>query len=168
MYENAIPDRTLQEIAEHRYSRGGTTTSIENGFIAEEDGAAMGGLHAYPMDLEANEPSDLLVNTQCPEVYEPFEHLHAEGSYYINVVAVYPEYRGRGVARRLIEEAEIEAKTKKLGLMSLHVFAENVNAVRLYENLGYREAARRPVVDHPRLRYGGDLIVMTRSLLPPM
>jgi hypothetical protein len=44
------------------------------------------------------------------------------------------------------------------------VFAENEGAVRLSEALGYLERARRPVVGHDKLRYGGDYLLMTRVL----
>jgi ribosomal protein S18 acetylase RimI-like enzyme len=48
--------------------------------------------------------------------------------------------------------------------MSLNVFAENKSAVRLYESLGYREVAREPAVGHDKIRYGGDVLLMTRDL----
>lgn len=164
LYQDAIPDRTVQEILEYRCSHAGTTSSIENSLIAEENGSIVGGLHAYPMDLEAADPADLLATNKSPEVFAPFDHLHAEGSYHISAIAVYSTYRRRGIANLLIEEVESEAVAKGFDRMSLHVFAENVSAARLYESFGYCEAARQPVVAHPSLRYGGDLLLMTRTL----
>ena len=35
---------------------------------------------------------------------------------------------------------------------------------RQMDHAGYREFARRPVVRHPSLQYGGDLLVMTKKL----
>jgi len=164
MYEGVIPDRTVQQIVEHRLSHAGTTSSISNSRIAEEDGMVLGGLHAFPMDLMADDPEDLLIPEDRFYLFAPFEHLHAEGSYYINAVAVYPDFRQRGVAQKLIENAEAEAVAKAFTEMSLHVFAENVGVVRLYEKLGYSEFARQPLVDHPSLRYSGSLLLMTRKL----
>jgi ribosomal protein S18 acetylase RimI-like enzyme len=164
MYENVIPGRTVQQIMEHRFSRSGTTSSITNSRIAEDSGTVLGGLHAFPADLAANDPVDLLISKDRDLVFAPFEHLHSDGSYYINAVAVYPGYRGQGVARRLMEEAEAEARDQDYTDASLITFAENVAAVRLYRNLGYREFARQPVVYHPSLDYSGDLLLMTREL----
>ena len=48
--------------------------------------------------------------------------------------------------------------------MSLTVFAENVEAVRLYERLGYAERSRQPIVAHERMRYGGECLLMVRQL----
>jgi len=164
MYDGVIPGRTVQQIVEHRFSRSGATSSISNSLIAEDEGVVIGGLHAFPADLSAEDPEDLLVPEDRYYAFEPFERLHAHGSYYINAVAVYPQYRGRGVARQLIERAEANAVAQAFAEASLHVFAENVSAVQLYERLGYREAARQSLVDHPSLRYPGDLLLMTRKL----
>ena len=164
MYEGAIPGRTAQQIVEHRLSRGATTSSISNSRIAEDNGTVLGGLHAFPMDLSENDPQDLLIPEDRYPVFAPFEHLHANGSYYINAVAVYPQFRGQGVGTELMEKAEAEAVAMSFDYASLHVFAENANAVQLYEKIGYREFARQPVVHHPSLRYGGDLLVMTKKL----
>ena len=77
MYEGVIPGRTVQQIVEHRFSRSGATSSIRNSTIAEEDGAVLGGLHAFPMDLETNDPEDLLIPADRYPLFAPFEHLHA-------------------------------------------------------------------------------------------
>lgn len=164
MYDGAIPGRTVTQIVEHRFSRGGTTSSISNSRIAEDNGTVLGGLHAFPADSAADDPGDILIPEDRYPVFTPFEHLHADGSYYINAVTVYPEYRGLGAARLLMEKAEAEAKNQNFADVSLHVFAENLGAVLLYKKLGYREFARQPIVDHPSLRYSGDLLLMTRKL----
>ncbi len=164
MYEGVIPGRTLEQIVEHRFSRPGATSSFSNSRIAEDGGTVLGGLHAFPMDLMADDPVDPLIPEERFYIFAPFEHLHAEGSYYINAVAVYPQFQGRGIGRQLITEAESEAMAKAFEEISLHVFAENVRAVQLYESLGYRESGRQPVVHHERLRYSGDLLLMTRKL----
>jgi ribosomal protein S18 acetylase RimI-like enzyme len=164
MYEGVVPDSTVQQIMEHRFSRTGTTSSVRNSRIAEEDGTVLGGLHAFPMDLMADDPLDPLIPKERFYMFEPLQYLHAKGSYYIQAVAVYPEFQGRGVGRQLITEAEMEARAKGFKEMSLKVFAENVRAVARFESLGYREVCRQPVVHHERLRYGGDTLLMTRKL----
>lgn len=164
MYKDVIPGRTLEQIVEHRLSRSGTTSGLGNSRIAADGETVMGGLHAYPMDLAEQDPPDPLIAEERSYVAEPFRRMHADGSYYIDAVAVYPEYRGRGIARRLMEEALAEAAAMGFDEVSLYVFAENRRAVRLYEFLGYREAAREPVVYHPDLKYGGDLLLMKKNV----
>jgi ribosomal protein S18 acetylase RimI-like enzyme len=56
---------------------------------------------------------------------------------YVFDVEVHEEYRGRGYGRALMHLAEDITLDAGLGLLGLHVFADNTPALRLYESLGY-------------------------------
>lgn len=62
----------------------------------------------------------------------------ANREYYINNIAVYPQYRGRGIGKRLIFEAEKEAKIVGAKKIILGVEKENITAINFYKKLGYR------------------------------
>lgn len=164
LYEEAIPDRPTNQIIEHLLSRGNATTCVENFFVAELDGKVAGGVQAYSIDDEADNPPDPLLPEERLGIAEPFIRLHADGSYYIAALAVFYKFRGRGLGRLLMAEAEADARAKNFGQASLHIFAENKHAQRLYEGLEYREIARQPVVPHPRIIYGGDIILLAKEL----
>ncbi|MCP5074998.1 MAG: GNAT family N-acetyltransferase [Rhodobacteraceae bacterium] len=164
VYDGAIPGRETNLIVEHLFSRPNATTTFANCWVAETEERVLGSIHALPMDAMGDDPADPLVRDDRKYLYEPFEHMHAEGSYYILAVAVYPEFRGLGIGRRLMAEAESAARAKGFKETSLNVFSENQGAVRLYETLGYKERARQPVVGHDKIRYGGDYLLMTRVL----
>jgi ribosomal protein S18 acetylase RimI-like enzyme len=164
VYEDVIPGREANLIVEHLFSRPNTTTDVTNCLVGEHDGKVVGAIHAFPMDAMGDGPPDPLVPEDRFYLYAPFEKMHADGSYYIMAVAVYPEFQGLGIGQRLIAEAESVARTKGFKQMSLEVFAENVGGVRLYESLGYKEVAREPAVAHDKIRYGGDVLLMTRDL----
>ncbi|HEY7125709.1 MAG TPA: GNAT family N-acetyltransferase [Ktedonobacterales bacterium] len=61
---------------------------------------------------------------------------------YIKRVIVRPEYRGQGIARRLMEAVIAFAKTQEVHALDLHVFEKNLPALRLYESLGFQEEHR--------------------------
>ncbi len=164
LYEGAIPGRETQHIVEHLFSRPNVTTAFANCWVAENEERVLGSIHAFPMDAMGEDPADPLVPDARKYLYEPFEHMHAEGSYYIMAVAVYAGFRDRGIGKRLMAEVETAAKAKGFKEMSLNVFAENQDAVRLYETLGYKESARHRVIAHDKIRYGGDYLLMTRNL----
>ncbi|MCZ2128116.1 MAG: GNAT family N-acetyltransferase [Anaerolineales bacterium] len=63
--------------------------------------------------------------------------------YLIANVAVLPEYRRRGIARALTVRAMRHAREKKADDVWLHVRADNVEAIHLYQTLGFEERARR-------------------------
>jgi [ribosomal protein S18]-alanine N-acetyltransferase len=61
---------------------------------------------------------------------------------YVVTLDVAPEWRRRGVARRLM--AEVEGKMRAAGArdMALHVSVENEGAMRFYEGMGYERVGR--------------------------
>lgn len=67
----------------------------------------------------------------------------APGEIYLDSLAVFPRWRGHGLARRLIEAAEARHATagKPLGLL---VEPGNNVARSLYTRLGFRDAGMRP------------------------
>lgn len=63
--------------------------------------------------------------------------------YYLDSLAVWPEYRGLGIATALIKEVETKAKAsgKPVGLLCAE---HNDTARSLYEHLGFLEVGKRP------------------------
>ena len=56
---------------------------------------------------------------------------------YVVTLDVGAEYRGQGVARRLMEQVEARVAAAGARLMELHVFTGNEAAIRFYERMGY-------------------------------
>lgn len=58
---------------------------------------------------------------------------------YIKRVIVHPDFRARGVARRLLQHVMAYAREiLNLAALDLHVWDENQSAVHLYESLGFQ------------------------------
>jgi ribosomal protein S18 acetylase RimI-like enzyme len=58
--------------------------------------------------------------------------------YYISNLAVFEEYRGRGIAIKLLGKVEEMAKEKGLNKLSLVVEIDNSRAISVYEKSGFR------------------------------
>jgi ribosomal-protein-alanine N-acetyltransferase len=91
---------------------------------------------------------------------EVFGHIgvrHVLGELHVTTIAVKPEYRRRGHARALINAAL--AAYPNASHVHLEVRPTNVEAIALYESLGFLETGRRP-------RYYGDedAVLMTLNL----
>ena len=56
----------------------------------------------------------------------------APGSWYVNVLAAFPEFRGQGLGTRLLERAEERARTAGAREASVIVASANTGAARLY------------------------------------
>jgi len=161
IYDGLVPGQSVEEIIQPEFAQPGTTPFHENHRIASWDGRIAGGLHAYPWDDMEDDPPNPLIPEERFEIGEPFHHLTAPGSYYIHALAVYPEFGRKGIGSTLLSLARDQAAEKSLTDLSLYVYAQNVGAVALYEKHGYEVAGRSPLVEHPLLRYTGDVLIMT-------
>ena len=63
---------------------------------------------------------------------------------YITNVAVFPEYRKKGVGTALLERVFSLARDEALSFVSLEVRVSNIAAISLYEKLGFKQEGRRP------------------------
>ena len=65
------------------------------------------------------------------------------GEYYLDSLMVLPEYRKRGIASALIEDAHTKARSEGLPL-GLLVDPDNPKARHLYDSLGFKQVDIRP------------------------
>ena len=83
------------------------------------------------------------------------------GEVYITNVAVFPEFRRRGVGRLLVEFLVGEMKSEKADFVTLEVRKSNLNAISLYEKCGFQKVGeRKDFYEKPR----EDGILMTYFL----
>ena len=71
-------------------------------------------------------------------------------------VATHPDYRRRGIGRALTERVMKQARDKKASATWLHVRDDNPGAIKLYQDLGFQEIARRTTWQaspNPRISY---------------
>jgi GNAT superfamily N-acetyltransferase len=85
---------------------------------------------------------DLLCGVVCEEDGKPagicwYVHLGSMPSWNINVIAVLPEYRGRGFARQMLETSIDDLRRRGARLVTLSVIDGNLPAYTLYESFGF-------------------------------
>jgi ribosomal protein S18 acetylase RimI-like enzyme len=149
------------EVGIERILREEANFSYRNAVVAEVDGRVAAALLAYRLP----EHSDVNLD-ELPDLLRPLEELEQKvpGTFYINILAAYPEYRGQGLGTSLLEAAHTLASEAGCDELSLEVFEQNEGAVRLYECNGFREIARLPAVPHPIYPFDSDVVLMTRSV----
>ncbi len=157
---------SLIDTGRRRYAREDVAFSYQNCLVAEDQGRVIAMLHCFPMPPR-DEGEDSANDNREPvdPVLKPYAELEDPGSLYVSGVAVDSEYRGRGLGRRLMEEARARAEALGLPRISLICFEANQVALQLYRRLGYVEVDRRPIVPHPCLHYSeGDALLLVRGL----
>lgn len=141
----AEPGETAWDVGRRRARREEGGFSYRNAVLAEApEGAVAGCLIGYPLP---DDPPPLNLG-QTPPLFAPLEELEhlAPGTWYVNVLAVYPEHRGRGLGASLLALADALATAAGKKGTSLIVANANAGARRLYERCGYRLRAERAMV----------------------
>ncbi len=139
----AEPDQTAWDVGRYRAS------NKEKGFylnatVREEDGRVVAALIGYPLPRDP-EPVDYV---SMPSMFVPLQQLEelVPGTWYVNVLATYPEHRGKGYGQTLLDIATDKARTTGRSGLSLIVSDSNTGARRMYERYGFSEIATKPMV----------------------
>jgi ribosomal protein S18 acetylase RimI-like enzyme len=160
--QNAACDEEAFAIGAQRAARDFGGFSYTNAHVAEVDGQVAAMLLGYRLP----DPYDTSVLDEAPEVVRPLIELESQapGSWYLNAIATFEKFRGRGVGSRLMLLALELACESGADALSLIVAQENKGAFRLYQREGYTPSASRPVIPFPGCAFSGEWVLMTRQL----
>ena len=155
----AGPGGDAWAVGRERARRETGSFSYRNAVVAEAAHGIAAGLIGYPLPdrPEAIAPG-------MPAMFVPLQELEnlAAGSWYVNVLAAYPNERGRGWGTALLNLAERLAAAQGRSGLSIIVADANAGARRLYERCGYREAERRPMCKEDWINPGSHWVLLTK------
>ena len=153
---------TAWDVGRRRAKREEGGFSYKNAIVMEHESEIAACLIGYSLP---DQPQPVgYENT--PPMFAPMEELEglAAGTWYLNVLASYPEFRGRGYGTQLLSIAEtIAADAGKIGL-SIIVSDANTKARQLYERNGYRPIADRAMVKEDWQNTGNRWVLLTKPL----
>lgn len=140
--------------------------SYRNVHLAVEGNATAGMLLAYQLP-ESTQAESL---EGLPQFIRPLIELErcVPGSFYINMLAAYPEFRNKGVGTKLMSIVDNLAVSNGCKKISVEVFEQNGGALRLYQRLGYNIKDHRDVVPHPCHPYTGKIYLLTKGVSADM
>ena len=150
------------ELGEQRARRESGGFSYRNTIVVEEGSRVVAALIGYPLPDDP-QPVDY---DDMPPMFVPLQQLEdlVAGTWYVNVLAAFPEYRGKGHGTELLSIAEkLAADTNRIGL-SIIVSDANTDARRLYERSGYVEKATRPMIKEAWDNNGRNWVLLERRL----
>ncbi len=135
--------------------------SYRNAVIAEIAGQPAAGLIGYPLESKADPISD-----QLPALLVPLHELMKQvaDTWYVHVLAAYPQFRGRGQGTALLSLAEGFAVSAGKSGLSLVVSDTNAGARRLYESYGFREVGQRRMIKEEWRHPGVNWVLLRKDL----
>src|SRR5262245_39390764 len=101
-----------------------------------------------------------------PPMFVPLQELEnlAPATWFVNILAVLPQYRNKGLGTKLLSLADENRRSLGKGGMSVIVSDANHGARRLYERCGYRAVAARPMVKDGWINDGENWILLAKAL----
>lgn len=126
--------------------------SLKNTLVAVIDGKIAGAIFGYPGEQEPT------IDDAFHEQYKEFgisttTRLYQDsetmpGEWYLDILAVYPKYRGHGIGTTLLLAIEDLAKRDGATITALNCEVDNTNAFELYKHLGYEVHSTRTLSGH--------------------
>jgi len=153
---------TPLDVGERRASRDEGGFSYKNARVIRQDSLVSGLIISYQLE----DPYIVENIEEYPEVVRPLVLLESEmpGSWYVNAIATKEEFRGQGIAKCLLQEAELNAINQGIKFMSLIVASENTLAKGLYLKIGYESISSLPVVDYQGALHAGNWELMVKKM----
>lgn len=156
----ANPGENAWDVGLARAAREEGSFSYRNAYLIQHDGQCAGALIGYEI-AEAPEP----VPADMPAMFVPLQELEnlAPATWYVNVLAVMPQFRRQGLGSALLGLAEELAQELSKPGLSVIVSDANGGARRLYERCGYAERASRPMVKEGWRNEGRNWVLLTKE-----
>lgn len=171
LHQDEFPGLSRLEIGAQRYAQTEGDFTYRNSTLAFAEDAkgemrTQGMMMAYAIPVEKpTESVDELSDENSPgmDVLAPYS-LEQPNSWYVCMLAVFPEYRGQGIGTQFLDLAVEQARSHHLPQLSLLCFEQNRGALRLYQREGFRVVDQMAVVPHPLIHHTGDILLMTKSV----
>ena len=135
---------------------------FENWLVAESQDKFVGAFFGFSVE----DPYPEIDFDAVPECFRPCVELEriARGCWLLQAIAILPQYRGKGLARQLLDKAESVARDSGTNRIALQVEEVNEVAFKTYQRNGYIEVDRRPYVHFPGSDDTGEYVLMWKEL----
>ena len=135
---------------------------FKNWLVAEFQDKFVGAFFGFSVE----DPYPEIDLDAVPECFRPCIELErvASGCWLLQAIAILPQYRGKGLARQLLDKAGSVAKDSGTNRIALQVEEVNEIAFNTYMRNGYIEVDRRPYVHFPGSEDTGDVVLMWKEL----
>ncbi len=171
LFENLVPGLSAAAAyRDRRVLKPGHFSHFSNWHVARDaQGKQLGAFNAFPHAELARAAPDPLIT---PDRLAPLAAMgdiedEPAGSYYLNLVAVFPEAQGRGIGSALVQHAITLATQQKFPRLSLSTWGDDQKLMSFYARLGFTCAAKREFAPDPRLSAGTSYVLLVKELTLP-
>lgn len=168
MFDGLVPGVSAQEsFRDRRVLKPGHFSHFARWQVAVDDaGAVLGAANAFPNAELATCPPDPLLTAERMAPLNAMGDLESNraGSYYLNLIATFPEHQGRGVGQALVLDAVAAAKNGGFPSICLTTWGDDPKLMRFYANLGFRCEAEHMLPAGQTALNGNRYVLLAREL----
>jgi len=165
LYNGIFPDKTTNQIIQDKLNGKEPSMNWEDCILAESEGGVAGLSLSYPAHLYriTSEMERIIPEERLEKVRGNYSE-KVENSWYLDSLAVFPEYTGKGIGGRLIDYTKARALERGFDVLSLSVFADNKVALDLYLRHGFRKVRRVLIEPSEESPHEGGCFIMKCDL----
>ena len=165
LMNNIVPFINVKTLLPMIYGRDDNILSYKYMQVATLDEQVVAMMSVFPSAqrelsplLKEHVPGDRLDHLM------PFFESIWDNSLYINLLGVVPSHQSQGIGMQLLTQAQQLAISQQLPALSLHAWADNTRAIKLFEQFGFVAKETLPIPSHPRLPHEGGMVLFVKSL----
>jgi ribosomal protein S18 acetylase RimI-like enzyme len=167
-YDGLVPGKSVTDcvITRRILDRDSFATFRRWRVATDASGNFLGALNSLPHQVLMDAPNDPLLDEARLRPISALLELEetAVDSYYVNIIAVYPQHRRSGAGSALMRDAERQARRQNFRRMSLCTFENDPGLMGFYRRHGFETEARRAIEPHPAIAMSGHFVLMVREL----
>ncbi len=165
LFHDLVPNMSATQILSNGLEQDVYPHTFRSCIVAEFDQKIIGMALSYPAHFHCI--TEELVNFLPPDRLERFREFYSsrvEGSYFLDAMAVDEKCRGKGIGKSLLEYTKVKARNESYTELSLIVFADNVRAIRFYEQHGFKGIKNIQLERHRLIPHEGGCTLMKCAL----
>jgi len=161
LLHDLIPGMKPVQMVAHSLRAEDSYYSYKNAIVAEYKQNLIGTSLSYPSSFQrvTEEMKNFLPQDRL-EHFKSFNSARVEGSLLLYALYVDERFRGKGIGTRLITLTKKKAKKEGLEALSLMVFADNLDAKRLYVRCGFKTVKSVELKPHALIPHEGGCLLM--------
>ena len=157
-----IPNVSPKQMMQHQIESDEAPYSYQFVTVAELDNHVVASAHFYPSEFnhapDATEESFIPFDRTNVVLAPMYRHC-SKNTIYLHALAVLPEYQGRGIGKKLLDYVKNISQEKNQAV-TLHAWADNHSAIKLYEREGFKIIECIKIQRQPLLPHDGGMVLM--------
>ena len=168
LFHDLIPNIAPVQVVAQNLEQDNYPYTYKSAIVAKHCNRVIGFSLSYPAEFHT-------ISQEMRRYFPPERLAHfndffttrVEGSFFLDGLGVDPDYQRNGIGSRLIDFTKEKAHSEGYTALSLIVFADNIEAIRLYERCGFQTVKRIELQPHERIPHQGGCFLMNCEMEAP-